>query len=200
LGYPAEDFHVVLVQMVSVLRGGVPVPMSKRSGEFVTLAEVLQEVGKDAARFLFLTRRSDSPLDFDLEVAKAQTLENPVYYVQYGHARLSSVLREGEKAGWAAPFDDAPVALLELPEELGLVRQLALYPEVVEEAALAYEPHRIPVYLQNLAGELHSYYNKVRIINPDQSLSRARLALVSGIRTVLANGLGLLGVAAPDRM
>ena len=200
LGYPAEDFHVVLVQMVSVLRGGVPVPMSKRSGEFVTLAEVIQEVGKDAARFLFLTRRSDSPLDFDLEVAKAQTLENPVYYVQYAYARLSSVLREAEKAGLPGPYHDAPVDVLDLPEELTLLKQLALYPEVVEEAAVAHEPHRIPAYLQNLAGELHSYYNKVRIINPDQSLSRGRLALVSAIRTVLANGLGLLGVAAPDRM
>ncbi|MFQ5802969.1 MAG: arginine--tRNA ligase [Candidatus Methylomirabilales bacterium] len=200
LGYAAEDFHVVLVQMVSVLRGGAPVPMSKRTGEFVTLAEVMQEVGKDAARFIFLTRRSDSPLDFDLEVAKAQTLENPVYYVQYACARLSSVLREAEKAGLPGPTHDGPVDVLDLPEEMTLLRQIALYPEVVEEAAVAYEPHRIPAYLQNLAGELHSYYNKVRIIGPDQSLSRARLALVSAIRTVLANGLGLLGVAAPDRM
>lgn len=200
LGYPFEKFHVVLVQMVSVLRGGAPVAMSKRSGKFVTLAEVIQEVGKDAARFIFLTRRSDSPLDFDLEVAKAQSLENPVYYVQYAHARLSSVLREAEKAGLPGPYHDAPVALLELPEEVTLLKQVALYPEVVEEAALTYEPHRIPAYLQNLAGELHSFYNKVRIITPDRSLSRARLALVSAIRTVLANGLRLLGVAAPDRM
>jgi arginyl-tRNA synthetase len=123
-----------------------------------------------------------------------------VYYVQYAYARLSSVLREAEKAGLPGPYHDAPVDVLDLPEELTLLKQLALYPEVVEEAAVAHEPHRIPAYLQNLAGELHSYYNKVRIINPDQSLSRARLALVSAIRTVLANGLGLLGVAAPDRM
>ncbi len=200
LGYPAEDFQVVLVQMVSVLRGGVPVPMSKRSGEFVTLAEVVQEVGKDAARFLFLTRRSDSPLDFDLEVAKAQSLENPVYYVQYAHARLSSVLREAEKAEQPGPYLDAPVELLHLAEELTLLRQLALYPEVVEEAALTYEPHRIPTYLQHLAGELHKYYNRHRIISADGHLTRARLALISAVRMVLANGLGLLGVAAPERM
>ncbi|MCH7896335.1 MAG: arginine--tRNA ligase [candidate division NC10 bacterium] len=200
LGYPAEALHVVVVQMVAVLRGGVPVPMSKRSGEFVTLAEVVQEVGKDAARFIFLTRRSDSPLDFDLEVAKSQSLENPVYYVQYGHARLSSVLREAEKAGLPGPYFDSSVALLDLPEELGLMKQLALYPEVVEAAALAYEPHRVPTYLQNLAGELHSYYNKYRIISADRPLSQARLALVSAVRTVLANALGLLGVAAPERM
>lgn len=200
LGYPAEGLHVLLVQMVAVLRGEVPVPMSKRSGEFVTLAEVVQEVGRDAARFIFLTRRSDSPLDFDLEVAKAQSLENPVYYVQYGHARISSVLREGEKAGYSGPYLDAPVELLELGEELSLLKQLALYPEVVEASALAYEPHRIPAYLQNLAGELHSYYNKYRIIGADRPLSEARLALVSAIRVVLANALGLLGVTAPERM
>lgn len=200
LGYPADALHVLLVQMVTVLRGGVPVPMSKRSGEFVTLAEVVQEVGKDAARFIFLTRRSDSPLDFDLEIAKAQSLENPVYYVQYGHARISSVLREAETAGYPGPYVDAPMTLLDLPEEVTVLKQLALYPEVVETAALAYEPHRIPAYLQNLAGELHSYYNKYRIISADRPLSQARLALVTAVRTVLANGLGLLGVAAPERM
>ncbi len=200
LGYPAERLHVLLVQMVGVLRGGVPVPMSKRSGQFVTLAEVVQEVGRDAARFVFLTRRSDSPLDFDLEVAKAQSLENPVYYVQYGHARISSVLREGEKAGYPGPYLDAPVELVNLGEEISLLKKLALYPEVVEASALAYEPHRIPAYLQNLAGELHSYYNKYRIIGEDRPLSQARLALVSAIRVVLANALGLLGVAAPERM
>ncbi|MFQ5882116.1 MAG: arginine--tRNA ligase [Candidatus Methylomirabilales bacterium] len=200
LGYPAGLLHMALVQMVAILRGGEPVAMSKRSGEFVTLAGVIQEVGKDAARFLFLTRRSDSPLDFDLEVAKTQSLENPVYYVQYGHARLSSVLREAEKAGHPGPYLDAPVELLDLSEELALLKQLALYPEVVEAAALAYEPHRIPTYLQTLAGELHSYYNKHRIIGADPTLSRARLALVSAVRTVLANGLGLLGVTAPERM
>ncbi|MFQ5848141.1 MAG: arginine--tRNA ligase [Candidatus Methylomirabilales bacterium] len=200
VGCPAEAFHVLLVQMVTVLRGGVPVPMSKRSGKFVTLAEVVREVGKDAARFIFLTRRSDSPLDFDLEVAKAQSMENPVYYVQYGHARISSVLREAEKAGVPGPYVGAPLELLDLPEELSLLKQTALYPEVVESAALAYEPHRIPAYLQNLAGELHSYYNKHRIISADRSLTQARLALVSAVRTVLANALGLLGVAAPERM
>lgn len=201
LGYPGDRLHVLLVQMVSVLRSGTPVPMSKRSGEFVTLAEVVEEVGKDAARFIFLTRRSDSPLDFDLEVAKAQSLENPVYYVQYAHARLSSVLREAEKAGYPGPYLDAPVGLLDAVEEIALLKQLALYPEVVEASASAYEPHRIPAYLQGLAGELHSYYNKYRIISSgDPSLSQARLALVSAIRIVVANALGLLGVAAPERM
>jgi len=200
LGGPANALHVVVVQMVTVLQGGAPVPMSKRSGEFVALAEVIQEVGTDAARFIFLTRRSDSPLDFDLEVAKAQSMENPVYYVQYAHARLSSVLREAEKAGVAGPYLDGPVTLLEQPEEVTLLKQLALYPEVVETAAFTYEPHRLPTYLQTLAKELHSYYNQYRILTQDGPLSRARLALVSAIRTVLANALSLLGVAAPERM
>lgn len=200
LGYPADGLHILLVQMVTVLRAGAPVPMSKRTGEFVTLAEVVQEVGRDAARFIFLTRRADSPLDFDLEVAKAQSLENPVYYVQYAHARISSVLREAEKAGIPGPYLDAPVELLASDDEVALLKQLALYPEVVEAAAFAYEPHRIPAYLQNLAGELHSYYNKYRIISGDRPVSQARLALVSAIRIVLANALGLLGVAAPERM
>jgi len=200
LGYPFEALHVVLVQMVTVLRGGMPVPMSKRSGEFVTLAEVMAEVGTDAARFIFLTRRSDSPLDFDLELAKAQSMENPVYYVQYAHARLSSVLREAEKAGVPGPYLEAPLALLDQPEEISLLKHLALYPEMVEAAAVTYEPHRIPAYLQNLAGELHGYYNKYRIIGADRPLSQARLALVSATRTVLANALTLLGVTAPERM
>jgi arginyl-tRNA synthetase len=200
LGFSGDALHVVLVQMVAVLRGGAPVAMSKRSGEFITLHEVMDEVGTDAARFLFLTRRSDSPLEFDLAVAKAQSLENPVYYVQYAHARLSSVLREAEKAGWTGPYLEAPHHLLDQPEELSLLKQLALYPEAVEAAALTYEPHRITAYLQNVARELHSYYNKYRIIAQDRSLSEARLALVSGIRTVVANALGLLGVEAPDRM
>ncbi len=200
LGYPAEALHVVLVQMVTVLRGGLPIPMSKRSGKFITLAEVMDEVGTDAARFIFLTRRSDSPLDFDLEVAKAQSMENPVYYVQYAHARLNSVLREAERAGVPGPYIDAPLALLDQAEEISLLKHLALYPEMMAAAAVAYEPHRIPAYLQNLAGELHGYYNKYRIIGTDRPLSQARLALVSAVRTVLANALTLLGVKAPERM
>jgi arginyl-tRNA synthetase len=132
--------------------------------------------------------------------AALQSLGYPAEDFHVVLVQMVSVLREAEKAGLPGPYHDAPVDVLDLPEELTLLKQLALYPEVVEEAAVAYEPHRIPAYLQNLAGELHSYYNKVRIINPDQSLSRARLALVSAIRTVLASGLGLLGVVAPDRM
>ena len=200
LGHPSEALQIILVQLVSLLRGGRPVAMSTRAGEFVTLREVMEEVGKDAARFIFLTRRADSPLDFDLEVAKAQSMENPVYYVQYAHARLTSVLREAEKVGLHPPYLDADLSQLDLPEELSLIKRLALYPELIAGAASAFEPHRITAYLQELAAQLHSYYNKHRIISPDRVLSRARLALAASIRTVLHNALAILGVSAPERM
>lgn len=200
LGYPPEALQIILVQLVSLLRKGRPVAMSTRAGEFVTLKEVVEEVGKDAARFIFLTRRADSPLDFDLEVAKAQSPENPVYYVQYAHARLTSVLREAEKAGLFPPYTDADLAKLDLPEELSLMKQLSFYPELIAGAASAYEPHRITAYLQELAAQFHGYYHRHRIISPDRVLSRARLALAAGIRTVLKNALAILGISAPERM
>lgn len=200
LGHPSGALQIILVQLVSLLRGGRPVAMSTRAGEFVTLQEVMEEVGKDAARFIFLTRRADSPLDFDLEVAKAQSPENPVYYVQYAHARFTSVLREAEKVGLHPPYLDADLSRLDLPEEFSLIKRLAWYPELIASAASSYEPHRITAYLQDLAAQLHSYYNKYRIISPDRVLSRARLALAAGIRTVLKNALAVLGVSAPERM
>lgn len=200
MGRPPEALHIILVQLVNLMRGGKPVVMSTRAGEFVPLAEVMAEVGKDAARYIFLTRRSDSPLDFDLELAKAQSMENPVYYVQYAHARLSSILREARKASFPETYDAANLDLLSLPEELSLIKKLALYPEIVLGAALSYEPHRLPAYLQELAAQLHSYYNKHRVISKDKSLSLARLALVASIRTVVSNALSLLGVTAPERM
>ncbi|MFQ5839649.1 MAG: arginine--tRNA ligase, partial [Candidatus Methylomirabilales bacterium] len=197
LGYDPGALHIVLVQMVAVLRGGQPVPMSKRTGQFITLAEVLQEVGRDAARFLFLTRRPDSHLDFDLEVAKSQSMENPVYYVQYAHVRLASVLREAAKAGREDKPEGAPLHWLTTPEELALLKHLTRYPEVVAGAALHYEPHRIPAFLQGLASDFHSYYNKHRILTEEGELTWARLALVRAMQWVLANALHLLGVDAP---
>ncbi len=200
MGRPPEALHIILVQLVNLMRGGKPVAMSTRAGEFVPLAEVMAEVGKNAARYIFLTRRSASPLDFDLELAKAQSMENPVYYVQYAHARLSSILREARKAGFPDRYDAANLELLSLPEELSLIKKLALYPEIVLGAALSYEPHRLPAYLQELAAQLHSYYNKHRVISKDIPLTLARLALVASIRTVVSNALSLLGVTAPERM
>ena len=205
LGHDPETLRVILLQMVKVLRGGVPVPMSKRTGEFVELREVVSEVGKDAARFLFLTRRSEAQLDFDIEVAKRQTMDNPVFYVQYAHARACSMARKAAEAGMPGPYADADLSRLTLPEELAILKRLAVYPEMVLNAALAHEPHRVTTYLQELAAAFHGYFTKYkdteeRVISGDRDLSRARLAMVAAVRQVVASGLALLGVSAPERM
>lgn len=200
LGHDPACLTVLLVQIVRLLRGGEEVRMSKRTGDFISLQEVLEEVGPDACRYIFLTRRSDSHLDFDLEVAKAQSMENPVYYVQYAHARCASILREAEKAGVPLAGPDAPVNRLALPEEMALLKQCTLLPEAVEAAAAALEPHRLPAYLQALAIEFHGYYTRHRVLSADRDLTAARLALVATVKQVLVNTLSLLGVAAPDRM
>ncbi len=200
-GHPRDSLHVVLVQLVAVVRHGQPVPMSKRAGTFVTLRDVVQEVGADAARFIFLTRRSDSHLDFDLDVAKEQSRENPVYYVQYAHARLASLFREAESRNIPVPARDAvDAALLDLEEEQNIIKALAKYPEVIEEAALAYEPHRLTFYLQDLAGLLHNYYFKHRVITEDLKRTGAKLFLMKQVKTVIQSALRILGVAAPERM
>jgi arginyl-tRNA synthetase len=180
--------------------------MSKRAGTVVSLREVVEEVGRDAARFIFLTRRADAQLDFDLELAKRQTLDNPVFYVQYGHARIASILRRAEEAGVPPPrFDLASARALELPEELDLVRRIVAFPDLLSGAALAYEPHRVAFYLQETIAAFHSYYtggkrSGERVIGPDARKTAARLHLVKCLKQVLANGLAVLGVAAPDRM
>jgi arginyl-tRNA synthetase len=201
LGLAHESFSVILVQMVNLLREGTPVAMSTRSGEFVTLREVIDEVGKDAARFIFLTRRSDAQLDFDLAVAKKQSDENPVYYVQYAHARICSIMAFAGEKGFSIPqYKDIDANLLTAPEELDLIKKIAQFPETVEGSARAFEPHRIATYLLELVGQFHSYYNKLRVITEEQELSLARLYLMSCIRCVLKNGLALLGVNAPEKM
>lgn len=200
-GHPKESLHVLLVQLVTLLRHGQPVPMSKRAGDFVTLKDVISEVGGDAARYIFLTRRSDSHLDFDLDVAKEQSRENPVYYVQYAHARIASLFREAETRHVQPPSRaQVDVSLLDLPEEQEIVKTLSRYPEVVEEAALAYEPHRLTYYLQELAGLVHNYYFKHRIIGEDIARTHARLFLMKQVQTVIRSALAILGVSAPERM
>ncbi|HJU04142.1 MAG TPA: arginine--tRNA ligase, partial [Nitrospiraceae bacterium] len=164
-GYSKDRLRVVLVQMVSLMRAGKKVEMSKRSGEFVTLREVMDEVGSDAAKFFFLMRRSDTHLEFDLELAKQQSAENPVYYVQYAHARLSSLFRVAEERGIQVPApDETDLSFLQDPEELGLIRKLSAYPSIVQASAAALEPHRLTFYLQELAGLLHTFYYKHRIL------------------------------------
>ncbi len=201
LGKEGESLKIILVQLVNLLRDGKPVAMSTRSGEFVTMKEVVDEVGKDAARYNFLMRRSDSHLDFDLELAKKQSNENPVYYVQYAHARICSIFATAGERGHEIPsFHEADVHRLELPEETALIKAIARFPEVVEGAARALEPHRLTFYLNDLAGIFHNYYNKHRVVSPDADLTAARLLLAKSVRTVLRNALRLLGVSAPDKM
>jgi arginyl-tRNA synthetase len=201
LGGNRDALKIILVQLVSLLRDGKPVAMSTRAGEYVTLRQVIDEVGRDAARYNFLMRRSDSQLDFDLELAKRQSNENPVYYVQYAHARIESILRLAAERSIEPPAGaDAELGLLTLPEELQLIKSITRFPEVVEGAAKALEPHRVTFYLNELAGIFHSYYNKNRVITDDPALSRARLFLVRSIGQVLRNALGILGVSAPEKM
>ena len=201
LGYPPEHLKVLLVQMVTLLRGGKPVQMSKRAGEFVTLREVMDEVGSDTTKFIFLTRRPDSHLEFDLEVAKEQSAENPVFYVQYANARINSIfVRAGEKGMDAAGVEGADLGLLSMPEERRIIKKLLTYPMTFEGAVLSHEPHRITFYLQELAGLFHPYYNKYKVITDDAGATQARLALCEAIRIVLKDGLQILGLSAPDRM
>ena len=201
IGKDKSALEVVLVQLVNLLRDGKPVAMSTRAGEFVTLGEVVAEVGKDASRYNFLMRRSHSHLDFDLELAKKQSNENPVYYVQYAHARISSILRTASEHGYAIPeYKDIDVNLLNLPEELALIKTIDRFPELVEGSAQALEPHRITFFSNDLASLFHSYYNKNRVVSDDAELTTARLFLVKCIGIVLRNALRLLGVSAPERM
>ncbi len=201
LGYEKDALKVILVQLVNLLREGKPVAMSTRSGEFVTLREVVDEVGRDAARYNFLMRRSDSHLDFDLEIAKKQSNENPVYYVQYAHARICSILRIAAERGYTVPaYDRADLSLLQLPEEVDLVKAVTRFPEVLEGAARSLEPHRVTFYLNDLAGLFHSYYNKNKVISDDAALTGARLFLCRSVLTVLQNALKILGVSAPEKM
>lgn len=201
LGYPKEALRVILVQLVNLLRDGKPVAMSTRSGEFVTLRQVVDEVGRDAARYNFLMRRSDSHLDFDLELAKRQTNENPVFYVQYAHARICSILRTAAERGHVPPrYREADMGKLSLPEETALIKRISEYPDVLEGAAVALEPHRLTFYLNDLAAIFHNYYNRHRVVSDDRECTLARLFLVKCVRTVLRNALRVLGVSAPETM
>jgi arginyl-tRNA synthetase len=206
LGASRKDLHVVLLQMVNLTRGGEAVKMSKRAGTVVSLREVVDEVGRDATRFIFLTRRADAQLDFDIELAKKQTLDNPVFYVQYGHARLSAIFAKAREVGHPVPeFELEAARTLTAPEETDLIRRIAAFPDVVAGAALAYEPHRIAFYLQETIAAFHSWYTQgkksgERVIGSDPRQTAGRLFLCRALKQVLANGLAVLGVSAPDRM
>ncbi len=201
-GKDDSQLHVILTQLVNLLRGGTPVTMSTRAGQFVTLREVIDEVGSDAVRFIFLTRHYESPLDFDLEVAKQKTNDNPVYYVQYVHARISSIFKKAreEKGIASVTGEAASVGRLTEPEEISLIKHMARYPEVIQAAAQLMEPHRIAFYLMDLAAAFHAYYNKHRVLIDDPQLADGRLYLVLAVQKIIRNGLGLLGVSAPETM
>ncbi len=200
-GHRRDQFDVILVQLVNLLRAGEPVAMSTRAGKFETLKDVINEVGRDAARFIFLTRHYESALDFDLEVAKQKSNDNPVYYVQYVHARISSIVRKGNEQGTCeVSWDDKAVARLIEPEEIDLIKTLARYPDVLAGSAKSMEPHRVTYYLMDLASAFHAYYNKHRVLTDDPQLRCGRLNLVLAVQKVIRNGLTLLGVSAPDTM
>ena len=197
-GLDAERLRVALVQFAILYREGKKVSMSTRAGEFVTLRELRNEVGNDAARFFYVMRKSDQHLDFDLDLAKSQSQENPVYYVQYAHARVCSVLEQW--GGDAAALADADVAPLATEHELALVSRLMDYPALIEAAAEDLAPHAVANFLRDLAADFHSYYNATQFLVPDEELRAARLALVTAVRQVIRNGLALLGVSAPETM
>lgn len=215
-GHPKERLHVVLVQLVKLLRAGVEVKMSKRTGSFVTMREVIDEVGADAAKFFFLMRDSRTHLDFDLDLAKQRSADNPVYYVQYAHARISSLWRvAGTRGIDCPPAADADLSVLIDPDELGLIRKLSAYPDILQTSASAFEPHRMTYYLQQLAALLHTFYNKHRILPPagiqeageaepveelTPKKTAARLVLMRGVQQVIRNGLSVLGISAPEQM
>ncbi len=198
LGYPADSVSIIIIQLATLYKNGQPVKMSTRAGEYITLREVLEEVGKDAARFFLLMRKANAHLDFDLELAKKQTPENPVYYVQYAHARICSILSQAKAA--AGETDKADMELLKTPEELNLLRELRQFPPAVRLSAQDLEPYRIVLYLQSLAACFHKFYEANKVISDDAELSRARLFLVDCVRQALSNGLSLLGVSSPAKM
>ncbi|MEY4597341.1 MAG: hypothetical protein RLZZ445_138 [Pseudomonadota bacterium] len=198
LGGDENRLVVPLIQLVALFRGGEPVRMGKRSGNYVTLEDLYGDVGVDAARFFYVLRKSDQHFDFDIDLAKSQSNDNPVYYIQYAHARVCSVLAQW--GGDEASLRDADVASLVSAHEATLLKQLMEFPEVLEGAARDLAPHNIAFYLKELAGEFHSYYNAERFLIEDAALTRARLALALAVRQVLRNGLALLGVTAPEKM
>jgi len=200
LGLDPQQLTVLLVQFAALYRGGEKVAMSTRSGEFVTLRELREEVGCDAARFFYALRKPEQHMDFDLDLAKSQSSDNPVYYVQYAHARICSVFRQLGEKGIDVDLAGADHSLLVEPREADLLQRLSRYPETVEAAACNYEPHQVAYYLRELANDFHTYYNAHPFIAAAVDLRLARLSLIDASRQVLANGLGLLGVSAPERM
>jgi len=200
LGAGKDWLEVLIVQWVRLLEDGKQVSMSKRGGEFVTLRDLVNDVGADAAKFFFLMRKTNAHLDFNLTLARKESEENPVYYVQYAHARISSVISYAKSEGVEFPKDTSCVEMLTEPEEIDLMRKLVVFPQLIEEAAIAREPHRLSSYAQQVAASFHHFYHICRIVSNDRRLSEARLLLAEATRIVLAESLRIIGVSAPERM
>jgi len=200
LGLDPASIRGIIYQFVTLTRGGVQVKMSTRRAEYVTVDELLDEVGSDVLRFFFLTRKADSHLEFDLELAKKQSADNPVFYVQYAYARVCSIERQAAAAGSTPTFEEADLATLTAPEEIALVRLLAQYADTVEEASASLEPHRVVFYLVELAAEFHRFYNRHRILIDDRPRAAARFFLAQAVKRIIEDGLALLGVKAPETM
>ena len=198
LGIDPDQLKVITYQLVTLRRGREIVRLSKRSGDIVTLRELLEEVGRDACRFTFLSRSADSQMDFDVELAKKKSADNPVYYVQYAHARIASILRLAEQRN--IDYSQGEVSLLSSEPELTLIRRLVLLPETVESAAIALQPHYLTYYAQDLATVFHSFYKQCRVVSGDRALTRARLKLVRATQVVLAKTLHLMGMNTPEEM
>jgi arginyl-tRNA synthetase len=198
LGCDPEQLKVIICQLVTLRRGEELVKVSKRSGDIITLREVIEEVGPDPCRFMFLSRSADSQMDFDMELAKKQSADNPVYYVQYAHARIASILRLAKQR--EIDHSQGDVSLLTTEPELTLIRRLILLPELVERVAVTLEPHHLPYYAQDLATAFHSFYKQCRVVSEDEGLTKARLKLVEATQTVLARVLRLMGMSAPEKM
>lgn len=200
LGYDPKALEVIIVQMVNLQEGGEPVKMSKRAGEMITLKEILDEVGKDVARFFFITRDSNSPLDFDLELAKEKSDENPVYYVQYAYARICSIFSQAKEAGIVYSPQEADLSLLKRKEEKELIRKLVSFPEEVSLSATSREVQRIPSYTKDLSNLFHIFYHNCRVLTKEQNIVQARLSLVEATRVVLLRLFNLMGISAPQKM
>ena len=200
LGHNSNKLEILLVQFANLYRGGSKVQMSTRSGSFVTLEDLRMEVGNDAARFFYILRKSEQHMDFDLDLAKSKTNENPVYYIQYAHARICSVFRQANEKELELDKSQANLSLLTEDIEKSILRELSRYKNVLESSAVQYEPHQLAYYLKDLATHFHSYYNACKFIVDDKELTQARLSLIHATRQILINGLSILGVSAPESM
>ena len=200
LGHNSDKLEILLVQFANLYRGGSKVQMSTRSGSFVTLEDLRAEVGNDAARFFYILRKSEQHMDFDLDLAKSKTNENPVYYIQYAHARICSVFKQADEKELELDVSQANLSLLTEEIEKDILRELSRFRSVLESSAIQYEPHQLAYYLRDLSNHFHSYYNACKFIVDDKNLTQSRLALINATQQILKNGLSILGVGAPESM